>query len=443
MTQGKPLAIILRFMFPLFLGNVFQQLYNMVDSIIVGNFVGKDALAGVGSTGTIMFLVNGFAIGIATGFSVLTSQRFGADDVEGTRRSVGNGIILSAIFGTVLTIVSTASMPVILHWMHTPDSIYQEAYDYIVTICAGLMATLYYNLFSSFLRAIGNSKVPLYFLIFSAGLNVVLDLAFILALGWGVKGAARATILSQGISAILCLIYIVKKVSVLKPRRKHWRLHAADSWHQMAIGIPMGLQYSITASGTMVMQSAINRFEEAIAVFTAASKIQNLMMQGMISIGQTMATYAGQNYGSKNIKRVHQGTIDALKFVIAYAIVSGLIMIIMIPRMLHLFFPAGTDIQALLPWARIYVYECVVCYIPLGMIFIYRNTIQGCGYGVAAMSMGFIELFARISTAVLSVNVGSYALAVGCDPAAWLARGVYGFILYLFVRKKIQRDFSA
>lgn len=441
MTEGNPMGIILRFMLPLFLGNVFQQLYNMADSIIVGNFVGPSALAGVGSTGTIMFFVNGIVIGMTTGFSVLTSQKYGAGNEEETRRSVANGIILAAIVSLVMIMISLAVMPGLLRLMNTPDSIYTEAYTYITIICAGSFATMYYNLFSSYMRAIGNSRIPLYFLIFSACLNVVLDLFFIIVFHWGVAGAARATILSQGISALLCLVYIMKKVPVLRPHRKHWRLNVDDSKNQLAIGIPMAAQFGITASGTMVMQSAINRFEEAIAVYTAANKFQSLLMQGGISMGQTMASYAGQNYGAGDLGRINQGTKDAFKIMVVYSILTGAIAILFLPNILQLFFSAETDIRALLPWARPYIYQCVVCYIPLGMIFIYRNTMQGCGYGIEALTMGFVELAARSGTAILSMKMNSYPLAVACDPMAWLTAGIYGFILYLSVKKRMERDF--
>ena len=439
MTEGRPLLVILRFMFPIFLGNVFQQFYNMVDSIIVGKFVGENALAGVGSTGTIMFLVIGLAIGMTTGFSVLTSQKFGAGKLEETKRSVANGIILAAFVAIILMIFSLTFMDRILMLMNTPDSIYREAYDYIINICRGLAATIYYNLFSAYLRAVGNSKVPLYFLIFSACLNIVLDLLFIISFGWGVSGAAWATVTAQGVSAILCLVYIMTRAQVLRPHREHWRLNRDDTNRQLAIGLPMSLQYGITASGTMVMQGAINLYPEAIAAFTAANKIQSVLTQGLISIGQCLASYAGQNYGKRDIARIRQGAKDSLKFVLAYSLAAALLVIFCLPNMLHLFFDASADISSMLPYARTYIYECATCYIPLGMIFIYRNTMQGCGYGLEAMSMGIIELFTRAGVAALSVRLGSYALAVGCDPAAWLMGGIYGLVLYLYVMKKIEK----
>ena len=258
MTKGSPLPVILQFTLPLIIGNIFQQLYNMADTIIVGRYVGADALAAVGSTGTIMFLVLGFAQGITAGFTVLTSQRFGAKDTRGVKRSVANGILLALLFTVVLTFFSMISMRPLLHLMNTPENIFQDAYTYIMIICGGLIATIFYNLLSSYLRAVGNSQTPLMFLIFSAVLNVLLDLLLIIRFKMGVAGAGYATVFSQGISAVLCLFYIYRSMPDMWPEKHHWKLHAADSRHQLSMGIPMALQFAITASGTMIMQAAIN-----------------------------------------------------------------------------------------------------------------------------------------------------------------------------------------
>ena len=210
MTKGRPLPVILKFMLPLIIGNIFQQLYNMADTIIVGRYVGADALAAVGSTGTIMFLTVGFSQGITAGFSVLTAQRFGAKDTEGVKISVANGILLSLIFTVIISSLSLLGMRPLLKLMNTPDNIFQDAYTYIMIISAGIIATIFYNLFSSYLRAVGNSKIPLVFLVFSAALNVILDLVLIINFKMGVAGAALATIISQysvwSTSIYVCLL---------------------------------------------------------------------------------------------------------------------------------------------------------------------------------------------------------------------------------------------
>ncbi len=445
MTKGRPLPIILKFVLPLFLGNVFQQLYNMADTFIVGHFVGQNALAAVGATGTIMFLVLGFSQGLTTGFTVLTSQCFGAGDMKRLRHSFSNGIMLAWIVVVVMTILSVMLMHPLLKLMNTPAEIYADSYTYIVIICYGTVCSVFYNLFSAYMRAVGNSKMPLYFLIFSAALNVVLDIVFIVVFKIGVAGAAIATVISQGVSAILCLLYIVKHIKVLVPERSDWRLTRADSMHQLRIGIPMALQFGITASGTMIMQAAINLFgSTAVAAFTAANKVNNLVTQGFPSMGQAMASYCGQNYGGGGYKRVRAGVRAAVLSCIIYAIIAGILAITFMKPFVGMFFTAGTDIEGMMPWTRPYVVMCALCYIPLSMIFIFRNAMQGCGYGLLPMLGGVVELFARLIMAALSMHLNNYVLAAACDPAAWVAAGIFTAVAYIFVikdvKKKIKMD---
>lgn len=439
LTEGRPLKIILKFMVPLLIGNIFQQFYNMVDTIIVGKFVGEGALAAVGSTGTIMFLVLGIANGMATGFTVLTSQKYGAGLKDEARATVSNGVILSAIVIVVLTGLSLSFMPSILKVMNTPEDIYEDAYSYISVICMGIAALVFYNLFSAFLRAVGNSRIPLYTLIFSAVLNIILDLVFIVNLRMGVAGAAWATDISQGVAAILCVIYIIKKEPSLTPSAGMWRLNREYTKKQLYIGIPMALQFGITASGTMIMQSAINIYGSvAVAGFTAAGKVQNLLTQGMMSIGQTMTSYSGQNFGKGDLDRVEYGVKDAMKIMTVYSIVAAIIAFFALPYIMRLFFASDVDLTKLLPWAKTYMVECIIAYIPLSAIFIFRNSMQGCGYGMTAMMLGIVEFVARLVAAILSIRIRSYALAVGSDPIAWLAAGVISVFLFIHVIKDLR-----
>jgi putative MATE family efflux protein len=440
MTKGNPLSVILKFTLPLFIGNIFQQLYNMVDTIVVGRFVGPDALAAVGSTGTIMFLVIGFSQGMSTGFTVLTSQRFGAGDEKGARHSVANGTILSAFVIILMTAISLFFMKPLLRLMNTPDNIFEDAYTYISIICIGIVTNIIYNLFSSFLRAVGNSRVPLLFLAFSSGLNLILDLLFVIVFQMGVAGAAWATNVSQGISAVLCILYIYKKVPALAPDKNQWKLTSADTRHQLSVGIPMALQFGITASGTIIMQSAINLFgSTAVAAYTAANKFQNLVVQGMIATGQTMATYSGQNYGKGDIKRIRYGVKVALGIGGAYSVLCSAVICLTIPFALSLFFSGNVDISAMLPWAKTYIYLCAAFYIPLGTIFIFRNTMQGCGHGFLPMMGGVVELVARLATAALAMRLLSFPLSCACDPAAWVSAALFTGISYLFVMKKVEK----
>ena len=272
MTVGSPMKMILSFTFPIFLGNVFQQFYNMADAVIVGKFVGTKALAAVGSTGTIMFLIYGFVVGMTAGFTVLTAQKFGAGDMQGMRRTVAGAGILSLLIGLFLTVTFMLFMKPLLHLMNTPSDIFADAYKYIMIVSGGILAQMLYNLLSSILRALGNSKIPLYFLIISALLNIVLDLVLIIVFQMGAPGAAIATVVAQGISGVLCLIYIMWKIPLLHLKKEDWHVGGQICAIQLKIGLPMALQYSITAIGTMMVQSALNILGSTlVAAFTSAS----------------------------------------------------------------------------------------------------------------------------------------------------------------------------
>lgn len=443
MTKGNPLSIIIRFTIPLFIGNVFQQLYNMCDTIIVGRFVGQNALAAVGSTGTIMFLILGFCSGLTCGFTVLTSQRFGAGDMDGVKKSVANSVILSAVLIVIMTIGSLAIMKPLLHLMNTPDEIFADAYAYIAVICMGIVANVAYNLLSAFLRAVGNSKMPLVVLVLSAILNIILDLVLIVVFHMGTAGAALATDLSQGISSILCLIYILKKVPELTPDKGMWRYYPEATAKQLRVGIPMAVQFAITASGTMIMQAAINLYgATAVAAFTAASKVQSLITQGNYSIGQTMATYVGQNYGAGEYERIKKGVRSASLSISIYGIVAAVLVMVALQPIISLFFSSGTDLSVMMPYARTYSICCVIFYIPLGNIFVFRNSMQGCGYGLLPMLGGVVELVCRLILATASMLTMNFVLASMCDPFAWLMTCIFTGLSYRYVIRKVGESFG-
>ena len=440
MTRGKPLPVLIKFTLPLLLGNVFQQFYNMADTVIVGRFVGAGALAAVGSTGTILFLIIGFAQGITSGFAILTAQRFGAGDTDGVRKSVANGILLAIISTVILTGICLGVMRPLLGWMNTPEDIFGDAYTYIMIVSGGMAAMVFYNLFSAFLQAVGNSRTPLFFLIFSACLNIVLDLVFIVWGKMGVAGAALATVVAQGVSAVLCGGYIFLKMKILTPRITHWKLHASDSRHQISMGLPMALQFAITASGAMVMQAAINLFgSNAIAAYTAAEKLEMLVEQGMVAMGQAVATYCGQNYGKGDVDRIRAGVKAALGAIMAYGATAAIVVSIVLEPTLRIFFAEGVNMASMMPWARTYMNICASFFLPLSMIFVFRNAMQGCSYGFLPMMGGVSELVARLVVAVIAMRIGSYALAVFCHPAAWVAAAAFTGISYRWVIRDIVR----
>ncbi|MBR3279838.1 MAG: MATE family efflux transporter [Lachnospiraceae bacterium] len=444
MTKGSPMSIILKFTMTLLLGNIAQQLYNIVDTIIVGRYVNPQALAAVGSTGTIVFLIIGTSNGMVTGFSVVTSQKYGAMDSRGVKASVTNGFYLGMIIAGLLSTVSLTFMRPLLTLMNTPADIFDDAYAYISTICCGIVFTVLYNLCSSMMRAIGNSKMPLIFLLCSAATNVCLDLVFIIRFGLGTRGAALATIISQALAVIPCIIYIYAKMPVLRPSRSDWKPDPAIIKQQLRLGIPMAIQYSITASGTVIMQSAFNTFDSiAVGAITAASKFQGIITQGMFTVGQTMAAFTGQNYGARNMKRIRQGVSSAMKIYIVYSVIAAVVAIFVMPHVLWIFFDSEVDVSVYIPWARTYITECAVCYFFLSMIFIYRNTIQSVGYAGLATVLGFVELGARMITSFYSISVHNYNIAVASDPFAWITAGIAGMVIALVIFRKIERRWDS
>ncbi|WP_337617435.1 MATE family efflux transporter [Acidaminococcus timonensis] len=440
MTRGPILPLIFQFLLPLFVGNVFQQLYNMADMIIVGRYVGAGALAAVGSTGTLMFLVLGFALGITAGFGILTSQRFGAKDEAGVRRSVANGTLLALLLSVAMTLLSTAAVPWFLEMLNTPADILEDARTYITIIFQGLFTSVFYNMASVFLRSVGNSRAPLFFLVFSACLNVGLDLLCIIRFGMGVAGAALATVVSQGISVLLCIVYILKKEPVLVPEKKDWGLYAYETREQLRMGVPMALQFSITASGIMIAQSAINLFgSAAAAAYTAASKVSMLLTQGCLSMGQTMATYAGQNFGKGDLERIRQGVKKAFQMMLLYSILAAAVLHFLLPFLMGFFFSGDGEIRELMPWAQTYGDIAMWFYLPLSLIFICRNAMQGVGYALAPTLCGVFELVARGLTALVGMRTHSYAISAACDPMAWLVAGLFAWFAWQWVMRDLEK----
>ena len=432
MTAGNPMKIILGFTMPIFIGNVFQQFYNMADAVIVGKFVGNKALAAVGSTGTIMFLIYGFVVGMTAGFTVLTAQKFGAGDIKGMRKTVAGAGILSLLIGILLTVLFMAFMKPLLILMNTPEDIFADAYAYIMIVSGGILAQMLYNLLSSILRALGNSKLPLLFLVISALLNIVLDLVFIVGFGMGAKGAAVATVIAQGVSGILCLLYIIAKIPILHLHREDLEVGSTIYYNQLRIGLPMALQYSITAIGTMMVQSSLNILGSTlVAAYTAAGKIEQVVTQAYVAMGTTMATYAAQNMGAGSVKRIREGfkacTIIGVIFSFAAA---GFIMTAG-KYMTYLF--VSEDVEVIMSSVDIYL-KCIgIFFIPLAVVNIYRNGIQGLGYGLLPMMAGVAELIGRGVVAVIAGAKRSYTGVCMAGPAAWVLAGGLLIAMYYFI----------
>lgn len=438
MTSGNPLKIIVLFSIPVLLGNLFQQFYNMVDTIIVGRYLGEEALAAVGSTGCLMFLVLGFANGIAQGFGVMVSHAFGAKDYRLLKHYVALSLMLTVIVSVLLTIPTVAASKQFLLWMNTPENIIDMADAYIKVIFSGILLTMFYNVLSGILRGIGDSKTPLYFLIFSSVLNIVLDIVLIVTVKLGTAGAAYATVISQGIAAVLCLIYMFRKFEILRTSRSDYYMDAVGVKKMLSIGVPMALNYSITAIGTMIMQSAVNVFgSSVVAAFTAASKVNNIATQTMPTLGTAYATYCGQNLGAGKYDRIYKGMKQGFFLCIAVSLIGAAICLLGGKSIVSWF--VSNPSEDIFLYAMQYLKIASIFYLPLAMIFLYRNALQGLNQGFIPMLSGVIELACRFLVILLvPASTGFFGVCFA-DPAAWVGAGIPLLIAYLLWEKKTKK----
>lgn len=439
LAVGNPAKNILFFTIPILIGNIFQQVYNLIDTIIVGKFVSTEALAAVGSTGSITFLILGSMMGLMAGITVLTSQRFGAGDMAGMRRSVASAGVIALLSCIIMTVISMTGMKGLLHLMQTPDDIFDDTYLYMMIMCAGITAQIMYNFFACVLRALGNSKVPLYFLIFSASLNVGLDLLLIIVFKMGVAGAAYATIFSQGVSAVLCLFYIIFKVPILNCiKKEEFFGNGSLMKMQLRVGLPMAFQYSITAVGSTMVQTALNTLGSIyIAGFTAASKAEMLVNQTYMALGAAMATYSAQNVGAGDYGRVRKGFRIATLYGAIVSITMGAVLFVWGYKVTPLF--VSDKIEIVEGLVDTYMKATTVFLIPLTIVNVFRNGIQGMGYGFLPMMAGVAELIGRSIVAITATHFHSYTGICFAHPAAWvLASALLLFMYYRIMKTKPQ-----
>ena len=439
MTQGSPLKLILAFAVPLMLGSLFQQFYNLADTIIVGRFVGVDALAAVGSVGGLNYLVLGFVNGIACGFSIPISWTFGAKDYSQMRRYTANTVWLSIAFAVVLTIVTVALTRPILVWTNTPANIIDLADIYVRTIFWGIPFTLLYNVTSALMRALGDSKRPLYFLLMASFLNIGLDLLCIIVFKMGVFGASFATVFSQAVAGFGSLWYIARHYHELRWSKEEGKLSRDHCLKLCNMGIPMGLQCSITAIGSVVLQGAVNGLgSDIVAAQTAGGKAAQFLSVPLESIGTAMTTYASQNLGAHDLKRVNRGVNTALGIGCVYSIASFIILRFADKLLIGLFLDAGeVEIMAN---AQSFIFWNSVFYIPLAVLIIYRYTIQGLGYSGFAMFAGVAEMVARAMVGFLFVPLWGYFAACIANPVAWFFACFFLIPAYFVVRKKLMNE---
>ncbi|MBQ9209265.1 MAG: MATE family efflux transporter [Oscillospiraceae bacterium] len=424
MTEGSPLRLILSFSAPMLLGNLLQQVYNMADAMIVGHYLGADALAGVGASSSVQFLVIGFCIGICAGFGIPFARHFGARRHDLMRRSMFNAFFLAALFSVVLTLITTLCCTGILHLLKTPDKIFSDAYDYLFIIFLGIPFTIFYNLMSAVLRAVGDSRTPFIFLVVSTILNIAMDLLFIIVLDMGCAGAAVATVTAQGISAFSCFFYTLIRQRDILPGKADMKINGRDIGEHFLMGIPMGLQYSITAIGSMVLQSANNGLGEVyISAFTAGMKIKQLVMCPFDAVATGVSVFISQNIGAGKPARAKQGIIKGLTITVSYGLVLG-VLLWFAGRTMTKMFVDSAQVEILDAAGR--YLRCIgLFYWAIGFLNVCRMSIQGLGYSMRAIVSGVLEMIARIAVSTIFVPLYGFTAICFADQAAWVAACVY------------------
>ena len=441
MTQGSPMKLILGFSIPLLFGFLFQQFYSLVDTVIVGRVLGTDNLAAVGATGSVNFLIIGFCMGVCSGFSIPVAHKFGARDYTDLRRYVANCIWLSIGFAAALTVITAALARQILVWMRTPQDIIDRSYAYIYVIFLGIPVTFLYNMTSGIIRALGDSRTPVIFLVMSSFLNVGLDLFFIINLHMGVQGAALATVISQGVSGGCCLLFMVKKFEILRIRREDWKPDSHRMRMLCGMGVPMGLQYSVTAIGSVILQSATNTLGSgAVAAVTASGRINGFLACPFDAMGSTRATYGGPHIGAKRLDRIGPGLKSCVMGGLGYSVIALAVSILFGRPLATLFLEASEG--EIIGDVRMLLIFNTACYVLLSLVNIIRFLIQGMGFPTFAILAGVFEMLARGAVGFLLVPVlGFTGVALG-NPLAWLLADAFLIPAYFHVRRTLEKQLS-
>ena len=424
LTEGKPIKIIFEFAVPVMLGLLFQQLYSVVDTMIVGRILGADALASVGSTGAINFFVIGFCLGICNGFAIPVAQMLGAENYTKMRRFVMNSAYLCIAFSVVLTVITTLYTTEILELMNTPDDIFQGAYEYIFVIFLGIPTCFLYNMPAGIIRSLGDSKTPVYFLALAAILNVILDVVLIVGFSMGVAGAAIATVVSQGISGIACLLYMKKNYPILTTVAEERKIDIPACRTLCAMGIPMGLQYSITAIGSIILQTAVNGLGSVyVAAVATGQKLSMFFFIPYDALGATMATYCGQNVGARKLDRLDKGLRDCALLGFGYSLIAMAIMYICSPQLSLLFLDASEIL--IIQYTIQFMEITALTIFFLALVNIFRFAIQGMGFSQFAMLAGVLEMIARTAVAYLLVPSMGFMAVCLASPIAWILADLF------------------
>jgi MATE efflux family protein len=438
MTAGPALPLIFNFTLPLLLGNLLQQTYSLVDAAIVGKFLGINSLASVGASSSVIFLILGFCNGCSCGFGIPVAQKFGARDYSTMRRYVSVSLQLSVVLSVIIAIITSLYCADILRLIRTPENIFDDAYAYLLVTFIGVPCTFLYNLLSSVIRALGDSKTPFWFLLFSTILNILLDFFCILVLDWGVLGASIATVFSQGVSALLCYLYMYRRFQILKSTPNERKFQPKLAKTLMYIGVPMGLQFSITAIGSIMLQSANNALGTAcVAAFTSAIRIKMFFICPFESLGIAMATYSGQNYGAGKPERIWTGIKVSSLMMIIYAAFTFVVLMLG-SRFLALLFVDASEIE-ILKNTELYLHVSCYFFPTLGLLCILRYTIQGAGYTNLAMLSGVSEMIARTLVSLYAVPVWGFIAVCFGDPSAWIAADLFLIPAFIYVYRRLKK----
>lgn len=440
MSKGSPAKLIFFFMLPILAGNLFQQFYSMVDTFVVGRFDGVQSLAAVGATGGMVFLILGFVGGLTAGFSVIVSQKFGAKDLEGMKKTVAMSCLSAGVLALLVSVLSVLTSKPLLLLLKTPKDILEAANAYITIIYIGIFATIYYNLLASVLRALGDSKSPLYFLILASVLNVIGDFITVVYLHMSVRGVAYATVASQSISALCCLLYIIKKYPSLHLGKKDWKIDLPLIGKLLRIGLPSALQFSVCAIGVLIVQASINKMgSNTVAAYSVGVKIEQLVTQPLVTLGMAMATFAGQNLGAGCLDRVRKGVRTGVLQTIAFSLISYALLILFGKPLARLFIEG--DQTQVIGQVVLYLQVVAIFFIPLGLIFIYRNTCQGLGSGLIPMLSSIQELIFRVLVVLTLPRYYGYLGICLSSPIAWLAAAILLVIAYHRKLRNLEKRF--
>ncbi|MDQ4214877.1 MATE family efflux transporter [Microbacterium capsulatum] len=419
LTTGRPWRVILAFAVPLLIGNVVQQLYQFADAIVVGRHLGVDALAAVGATGSLIFLLIGFAWGLSSGFAIPTAQAFGAGDHAAVRRSVATGTLLTGAAALVISIGGPLIARPLLELLQTPPVLLDQAAVFTEVTFAGGSAVMFFNYLSAVIRSIGDSRSPLVFLAVSCGLNIALVILMVGVFEWGVAGAALATVVAQAVSVGLCLVYVWRRLPVLHVHRADWRITRADIAGHLRLGLPMGFQASIIAIGTITVQVALNTLgPDAVAAYTTASRVDSLAIAFLASIGLAASMYTAQNLGGRRPDRIRRGVKEAVWMAVVTAVLLGALLVLFGSVMVRLFIGSGSD--EVVHLASLMLLINGLSYVALGVLFVLRGVLQGLGHTLIPTVTGVIELVMRVGAAVLLGALTGYVGVVLSNPLAWI-----------------------